>query len=70
MSPTIRAWIYGLISAMLGGVGTVVGGAAGSMAAGITPFDRQFWVIVGGAAIVGAITNTAAYLKQSPLKPD
>ncbi len=69
MSKEIRVWLHGLIAAVIGGASATAGGALGAFAAGITIWDKQFWAVVGGAAIFGAMAATIAYLRQSPLPP-
>lgn len=57
-------WVYSLVAATIGGVGTALSAFIAGQAIGAFNFTpRQ----IGAIAIGGAITAAAAYLKSSPL---
>ena len=66
MTPTQKVilWLYSLVAAGIGGVGTAVSASIAGQAFGAIDFTpRQLSAI----AVGGAITAVAAYLKDKPL---
>lgn len=67
MSKPWKVWLRGLIAAALGGMSTAAAGSIGALAGGIEVWTVKFWAVVGGTAILGALTHVFAYLQKSPI---
>lgn len=60
----VGIWLYSLLAAVLGGVGTAVGSVLAGQAIGALNFTARQ---LGAIALGGGLTAAAAYLKTSPL---
>jgi len=60
----MKAWIHGLLSAVISGIATLVSVKVAIPEA----FDWEHgWQAIGKLVVINAVINTALYLKQSPL---
>lgn len=67
---SLKAWLHGLGSAVIGGAATGGGSwmaTAVANAAGIKDVPVLNWKTVGVICAIGGLSNAFMYLKQSPL---
>lgn len=74
MFKNVRAWIYGLFAAMIGGGASAVSSGVSGMVVAPETFNLSGGLgktlkLMGATAVVGAATHVVTYLKQSPVPP-
>lgn len=67
-----RAWLYGLLSSVIGGSASAGGAAVGGIVVAPDTFNLASGLhktlgLMGIAALFGAVTHLFAYLAKSPL---